>query len=219
MNVTPTGHFEEEEQKLIRPNHHHHEDMEEPGDGFEREGIEKRQRTSERSEANAGEKQFFKGTSKLQTKSNSRGKEQSSLVKQGKNAMMSSKSPREEQPSSKARNSFKSLYDERMTSLRTDGLSSGFSHAGLMHSDMDFTASPRQEKSKNAISNSPSRPMSDGIMMGTSSTFDRLMGSMGTQNGGASSSTRLRPQLTSSSLAFTPVLGTASDVSGLFAAY
>ena len=41
--------------------------------------------------------------------------------------------------------------------------------------------------------------------------------SIGTQKGGASSSTRLQPQLTSSSLGLTPVLGTASDVGGLFA--
>ena len=55
--------------------------------------------------------------------------------------------------------------------------------------------------------------------MGTSSTFDRQMISMGTQKGGASSSTRLQPQLTSSSLGLglTPVFGTTSDVSGMFA--
>ena len=66
-----------------------------------------------------------------------------------------------------------------MTSLRTDGLSSGLDHPRLMHSETDFTPSPRQEKSKKAMSNSPSRPMSDRITMGTSSTFDRLMISMG----------------------------------------
>ena len=43
------------------------------------------------------------------------------------------------------------------------------------------------------------------------------MMSMGTQNVGASSSTRLQPQLTSSSLGLTPVLGTARDVRGMFA--
>ena len=59
--------------------------------------------------------------------------------------------------------------------------------------------------------------MSDGITMGASSTFDRLMMSRGTQKGGASSSTRLQPQLTSSSLGLNPVLGTASDVRGMFA--
>ena len=40
--------------------------------------------------------------------------------------------------------------------------------------------------------------------------------SMGAQNGGASSSTRLQPQLTSSSLGLTPVLGTAGDVTCMF---
>ena len=109
------------------------------------------------------------------------------------------------------------MYDERMASLRTDGLSSGFEHPGLMHSDTDFTPSPRQEKSKKAMSNSPSKPMSDGKTMGASSTFGRLMMSVGTQEGGASSSTRLQPQMASSSLGLTPVLGTASDVSGMFA--
>ena len=86
-----------------------------------------------------------------------------------------------------------------------------------MHSDMDFTPSPRQEKSKKALSDSPTRPMSDGITMGVSSTYDRLMMSMGIQKGGASSSTRLQPQLTSSSLGLTPMLGTASDMSDMFA--
>ena len=76
---------------------------------------------------------------------------------------MSSISPREEQPSSKARRSFKTIHDESMRSLPTDGLSSGYDGPGLMHSDMGFTSSPRQEKSKNALSDSPTRPMSDGI--------------------------------------------------------
>ena len=86
-----------------------------------------------------------------------------------------------------------------------------------MHSDMDFTPSPRKEKSKKALSDSPTRPMSDGITMGASSTYDRLMMSTGTKKGGASSSTRLQPQLMSSSLGLTPVLGTASDLSDMFA--
>ena len=47
-----------------------------------------------------------------------------------------------------------------------------------------------------ALSASPTRPMSDGISIRASSTFDRLMMSMGKQKGGASSSTRLQPQLT-----------------------
>ena len=109
------------------------------------------------------------------------------------------------------------MYDKRMTSLRTDGLSSGYDGPALMHSDMDFTRNPRQEKSNKALSDSPTRPMSDGITMGASLTYIRLMISMGTQNGDASSSTRLQPQLTSSSLGFTPVLGTAGDLSDMFA--
>ena len=87
-----------------------------------------------------------------------------------------------------------------MTSLRTDDVSSGPDHRGLMHSNTDFTPSLRQGKNKKAMSNSPSRLMSNEITMGASSTFDRLMTSMRTQNGGVSSSTRLQPQLTSSSL-------------------
>ena len=78
-----------------------------------------------------------------------------------------------------------------MTSLRNDGLSSGYDGPGLMHSDIDFTPSPRHYKSKKALSDSPTRPMSDGILMGASSTYDRLMLSMDTQKDGASSITRL----------------------------
>ena len=109
------------------------------------------------------------------------------------------------------------MYDERMTSLRNYELSSGYDCPGLMHSDMDFTPTPRQERSKKALSDSPTRPMSDGITMGASSTYDRLMMSMGREKGGASRSTRLQPQLTSSSLGLTPVLGTASILSDMFA--
>ena len=52
---------------------------------------------------------MIKWTSKSETKSKSWRKEQFSLVKQGKNTMISSISPREEQPSSGARRSFKTL--------------------------------------------------------------------------------------------------------------
>ena len=117
----------------------------------------------------------------------------------------------------KSKKSFKKLYDECLISLQADGLSSGFEHPGIKHSDTDFTPGSRKEKNKKRMSNLPSRPMSDGITMGVSSTFDRLMISMSTQKGGASSSTRLHPQLTSSSLGLTPVLGTASDLRGMFA--
>ena len=216
-NVMPTDSFEKGEQTLIRPDNHHHEELEEPGEELEREETEETQETSEHSEVGVREEILFKGTSKSETKSITRRKEQSSLVKQGKNAMMSSITPREEQPSSKAKRSFKTMYDECMRSLRADELSSGYFGPGLMHSDMDFTPSARQVKSKKALSDSPTRPMSDGITMGASSTYDRLMMSMGTQKGGASSSTRLRPQLTSSSRGLTPVLGTASYLSDMFA--
>ena len=67
------------------------------------------------------------------------------------------------------------------------------------------------------MSTSPTRPMSDGITVGVSSTFDRLMMSMGKQKGGASWSTRLQPQLTSSSLGLTPTSGAAGDISDMFA--
>ena len=109
------------------------------------------------------------------------------------------------------------MYDKRIPSLRNDGFFSGYDGPGMTHSDMDFTPSLRQEKSNKALSDSPTRASSDGIAMGASSTYDRLMMSMGTQKGGASSSTRLQPQLTSSYLSLTPLLGTASDLSDMFA--
>ena len=71
--------------------------------------------------------------------------------------------------------------------------------------------------SRKASSASPTRPMSDGITMGASSTFDRLMTSMHKQKGGASSSTRQQPQLTSSSLGLTPPLWPTGDISDMFA--
>ena len=45
--MTPTDPFEEGEQMLIRPDHHHRENLEEPGEDFEREETEKTQETSE----------------------------------------------------------------------------------------------------------------------------------------------------------------------------
>ena len=131
--------------------------------------------------------------------------------------MMSSRSPSEEQASSKAKKNWKSLFVERMASLQTEDLSSSYDYPEIAHSDVDFTPCPRIDKSKKALSNSPTRPMSDGITVGVSSRFDRLMMSMGTQKGGASSSTRLQPQLASSSLGLTPVSGAADDISELFA--
>ena len=60
-----------------------------------------------------------------------------------------------------------------MTSLRFEGLTSSYDIPRLVHSDVDFTPSPRHEKNKKALSNPPFRPMSDGITVGASSTFDR----------------------------------------------
>ena len=131
--------------------------------------------------------------------------------------MMSSISPSEEQTVSKAMKSWKSLYDERMASLRTEGLASSYDHPEITHPDVDVTPCPRNDMSRKALSNSPTRPMSDGITIGASSTFDRLMMSMGKQKGGASSSTKLQPQLTSSSLGLTPPLGATGDISDMFA--
>ena len=214
---TLTDPFEEGEQTLIRPDYHHHADVEEPVEDFEREEVELKEEASERSEVEPREELLFRGMSKSKTKGNKRRKEQSSLVKQSKNAMMSSIIAREEQTSSKAKKSWKSLYDGRMASLQTECLSSSYDHPEIAHSDVDFTPSPRNDKSKKALSNSPTRPMSDGIAVGASATFDRLTMSMGTQKGGGSSSSRLKPQLTSSSLGLTPVSGAARDISDLFA--
>ena len=61
--------------------------------------------------------------------------------------------------------------------------------------------------SRKASSASPTRPMSDGITIGASSTFDRLMTSMSKQKGGASSS----------SLGLTPSFGATGDISDMFA--
>ena len=104
-----------------------------------------------------------------------------------------------------------------MASLRTEGLSSSYDHPEITHPDVNFTPCPMYDMSRKASSASPTRPMSDGITMGASSTFDRLMMSMGKQKGRASSSTRLQPQLTSSSLGLTPILGAAGDISDMFA--
>ena len=141
----------------------------------------------------------------------------SSLAKQSKNAMMSSISPSEEQTGSKAKKSWKSLYDERMASLQTEGLSSSYDHPEITHPDVNFTPCPRNDISRKALSTSATRPMSDGITLGVSSTFDRLMTSVGKPKGGASSSTRLQPQLTSFSLGLTPPLGSTGDISDMFA--
>ena len=209
--------FDEEEQTLIRPDF-------EPSEDLEREEVERTEETSERSEVEPREEVLFKGKSKSETKSHRwRGEyshsssTHSSLAKQSNNAMMSSISPSEEQPGSKIKKSWKSLYDERMASLPTVGLTSSYDYPETSHPDVNFTPCPRNDKNGKALSASPTRPMSDGITMGASSTFDRLMTSMSKQKGGASSSTRLQPQLTSSTLGLTPSFGATGDISDMFA--
>ena len=209
--------FDEGERTLIRPDF-------EPSEDLEREEVERTEETSERSEVEPREEVLFKGMSKSETKSHRWRREyshsantHSSLAKQSKNAMMSIISPSEEQPGSKAKKSWKSLCDERMASLRTEGLSSSYDYPEITHPDVNFTTCPRNDMSRKASSASPTRPMSDGITMGASSTFDRLMTSMSKQKGGASSSTRLQPQLTSSSLGLTPSFGATGDISDMFA--
>ena len=130
--------------------------------------------------------------------------------------MISSISPSEEQTGSKAKKSWKCLYEERMASIQTEGLSSSYDNPEITHPDVNFTLCPSNDMSRKALSTSPTRPLSDGITLGVSSTFDRLMTSMGRQKGGASSSTRLQPQLTSSSLGLSPPLGAAGHISDMF---
>ena len=209
--------FDEGEQTLIRPDF-------EPSEDLEREEVERTEETSERSEVEPREEVLFKGMSKSETKSHRwRGEyshsasTHSSLAKQSNNAMMSSISPSEEQTVSKAKKSWKSLYDERMASLPTVGLTSSDDYPEIAHPDVNFTPCPRNDMSRKASSTSPTRPMSDGITMGASSTFDRLMTSMSKQKGGASSSTSLQPQLISSSLGLTPSFGATGDISDMFA--
>ena len=209
--------FDKGERTLIRPDF-------EPSEDLERKEVERTEDASERSEVEPREGRLFRGRSKSETKSHRWRKKlshpantHSSLAKQSKNVMMSSISPSEEQTGSKAKKSWKSLYDEHMASLRTEGLSSSYDHPEITHPDVNFTPCPTNDMSRKASSDSPTRPMSDGITMGASLTFDRLMMSMGKRKGGASSSTRLQPQLTSSSLGLSPPLGTAGDIIDMFA--
>ena len=138
--------FDEEEQTLIRPDF-------EPSEDLEREEVERTEETSERSEIEPREEVLFKGMSKSETKSHRwRGEyshsasTHSSLAKQSNNAMMSSISPSEEQPGSKAKKSWKSLYDERMASLPTVGLTSSYDYPETSHPDVNFTPCPRNER-------------------------------------------------------------------------
>ena len=170
--------FDEGKRTLIRP------DLE-PDEDLERKEVERTEETSERSEVGPREEVLYKGMSKSETNSYRWKKEpshptstHSSLAKQSNNAMMSSMSPSKEQTVSKAKKSWKSLYDERMASLQAEGLSSSYDHPEITHPDVNFTPCPRIDMSRKASSASPTRPWSGGITMGASSTFDRLMTSM-----------------------------------------
>ena len=142
--------FDEREQTLIRPDF-------EPGEDLEREEVERTEEASERSEVEPRKEVLFRGRSKSETKTHKWRKRQSSHVKQSNNAMMSSISPSEEQTDSKVKKSWKSLYDERMASLQTEGLSSSYDHPEITHPDVDFTPCPRNDMSRKALSTSPTR--------------------------------------------------------------
>ena len=62
--------FEEGEQPLIRSDYHHHADLEEPGQDFEREEVERTEEASEPSEVEPREEVLFRGMFKSETKSN-----------------------------------------------------------------------------------------------------------------------------------------------------
>ena len=163
--------FDEGEQTLIRPDF-------EPGEDLEREEVERREEAWERPEVEPREEVLFREMSKSETKTHKWRKELSSLVKQSKNAMMSSICPSEEQTGSKAKKSRKSLYDDRMASLRTEGLSTSFDHPEITHPDEDFTPCPSIDMRRKALSTSPTRPMSDGITIGATSTFDKQVSTL-----------------------------------------
>ena len=167
-NETLMDPFEEGERTLIRPDF-------EPSEDLEREEVERTEEASERSEVEPREELLFRGMSKSETKSHKWRKDfsqptntHSSLAKQSKNAMMSSISPSEEQTGSKAKKSWKSLYDERMASLQTEGLSSSYDNPEITNPDVNFTPCPRNDISRKALSTSPTRPMSDVIILGCS---------------------------------------------------
>ena len=156
--------FDEGERTLIRPDF-------EPSEDLEREEVERTEATSKRSEVEPREEVLFRGMSKSETKSHRwRGEfshpayAHSSLAKQSNNTMMSSISPSEEQPGSKAKKkkSWKSLYDERMASLRTEGLSSSYDYPEITHPDVNFTPCPKNDMCRKASSASPTRPCQMG---------------------------------------------------------
>ena len=150
--------LDEGERTLIRPDF-------EPDEDLEREEVERTEETSERSEVGPREEVLYRGMSKSETKNYRRRKEPShptstpsSLAKQSNNAMMSSMSPSEEQTVSKAKKSWKSLYDERMASLQAKGLSSSYDQPEITHPDVNFTPCPRNDMSRKASSASPTSP-------------------------------------------------------------
>ena len=110
--------FDEGEQTLIRPDF-------EPSEDLRREEFLRTEEALERSEVEPREELLFRRMSKSENKSHKWRKDFSqptnthfSVAKQSKNAMMSSRSPSEEQTGSKTKKSWKSLYDERITTNR-----------------------------------------------------------------------------------------------------
>ena len=97
-----------------------------------------------------GEEVLFRGMSKSETKTHKWRKKTIISDQAEQIAMMSSISPSEEQTGSKAKKSWKSLYDERIASLRTGGLSSSYDHPEITHPDVDFTPCPRNDMSRKA---------------------------------------------------------------------
>ena len=57
---TPTDPFKEGEQTLTRPDYHHHADLEEPGQDFGREEVERTEEASKRSEVEPREELLFR---------------------------------------------------------------------------------------------------------------------------------------------------------------
>ena len=142
--------FDDGEQTLIRPEF-------EPSEDHEREEVERTEEALERSQVEPREEVLFREMSKSETKSHKWRKifsqptnKHFSLAKQSRNATMSSISPSEEQMGSKARKSWKSLYDGRMASLQTEGLSSSYDHPEITHPDVNFTPCQRNGISRKA---------------------------------------------------------------------
>ena len=65
--------------------------------------------------------------------------------------MMSSISPSDEQAVSKAKRSWKSLYDERMVSLQAEGLPSSYDHPEITHPDVNFHTVPKERHEQEGV--------------------------------------------------------------------